>query len=333
MQLKPEQLASHLENSLSTIYLVGGEESLLVQESVQNIRQKARLEGYEERVVFDAKGLDWADVAAENYVMSLFSQKKIVEIRIDSGKPGREGGRVLQQWCDNPPKDTLLLVICLNWDASSRKSKWKQTLAQTGVYIEIWPVDARQLPQWISQRMKFRGVNADRKAIACLAERVEGNLLAASQEIDKLALLFGSETISDKQIMQSVADSSRFDVFKLIDYLQQSSLPKALRVLRRLRGEAMATPIIVWAFAKEVRLLSQLRFAADNNQPLAPVFKEFRVWSNRQSSLKNLAMARSQTQWNLGVLHCTRLDQMSKGMLGGDIWLEFEEFCRKFIVA
>ena len=191
MALKAHELAASLRNGLAPVYLVGGEEPLLLQECCDQIREAAKAEGFLEReLLYAGQGFDWSELQ-QVATPSLFGSRKVIDLRLRTGKPGREGSKKLIEWGKSPDPDMLLLVSCEQWDTGSRKSKWAATLAKAGVQVDIWPISARALPDWLQQRMQIQGMQAEPEALRILADRLEGNLLAAKQEIDRLALLKG----------------------------------------------------------------------------------------------------------------------------------------------
>ena len=237
MRLKAEQLDNHLSrDALASVYLISGDESLLVQEASDQIRASAVEQGFADRELFHTdSNFDWNQVLTEANSLSLFSAKKILEIRLTNGKPGDKGSRLIQEYLDNPNPDTLLLMIAPKLDASSVRSKWVKLIESTGIFIQIWPVTPAQLPRWIGNRLKLAGIRANSQAIEILADRVEGNLLAAVQEIEKLKLLVPDGDVDAKTMSTVVADSARYDVFSLVDKALAGDAQSASRTLRGLR--------------------------------------------------------------------------------------------------
>ena len=218
MRIGIQQLERHLKQGLAPIYLLTGDEPLQMGESADSIRLQARRQGYSGRDILEADTrFDWGQLAAEANSLSLFAEKRILDLRIPGGKPGTTGGKALVEYTQRPAEDTLLLITLPKLERAQANSKWLKAVEKTGVVIAIWPLEGRQLPSWIEQRMRTAGFQPDSGVVEMLADRVEGNLLAARQEIDKLLLLYGPGRISPEQLTQSVADSARYDVFGLID--------------------------------------------------------------------------------------------------------------------
>ena len=324
MHLRPEQLGGHLQRELASVYVVTGDEPLQSGEACDAIRTAAREQGYTTREILDASGnFDWNRLAAEAGALSLFAERKVIDLRIPGGKPGREGGAALAAYCTDPPPDTLLLVSLPKLDRNQQNGKWYKALLNSGVVVQVWPVDHKQLPNWIRQRMQAAGLNPEREAVQVLADRVEGNLLAAHQEIEKLQILFGGGDISTAQMLDAVSDSARYDVFELVDAALQGEAQRALHILDGLRGEGIAAPVVLWALHRETELLATL--SADIAQGTGPdhAMSRARVW-DRRKPLLNAALQRLRTPRLLGLL--SRCQEADAAIKGGrkDPWLLFE---------
>lgn len=297
MQLKAEQLSNHLSKSdLLPVYLLCGDEPLLVQEAADAIRASAKQQGFSERELLHAEtGFDWNTLLTEANSLSLFADRKLIELRIPTGKPGDKGAKALQEYSENLNQDTLLLVICPKLDASAKRSKWAKALEQAGALIQIWPVSPAQLPRWLGQRLQARGIKANRQAVEILADRVEGNLLAAVQEIEKLILLAPDGMVDGDTMSSVVADSARYSVFDLVDRALAGDATSACRTLRGLLEEGAEPIVILWSLTKEIRVLLKAaeQIAAGNN-PNA-VLTRLGVWEKRQplfrTALRNLKPA------------------------------------------
>lgn len=331
MPLRPEQLESHLQQSLSPIYLVAGEEELLVQEAADAIRTKARAAGYLERkLLIVQRGFDWNDLVLAGVSQSLFAEKKIIELRMPTGKPGIPGAKALNQWCENPDSDNLLLITCPKWDASSRKAKWAQNLARAGTYVEIWPVKPQELPAWLRQRMTSLGLQPQTGVVELLADRLEGNLLAAAQEVDKLWLLKGAAAVSLDDVRAWVTDSARFDVFRLIECGLQGQGGQACRIITSMQSANAPANLLVGALVREINMLYSLRQQLDKGQSLDSAFSSMRIWRSRQAPLQ-AALRRLDTPAVAKlIIQLQLLDRLSKGQLAGsgpaDFWLELDQF-------
>ncbi len=321
MQLRQEQLDHHLQSGLKPIYVIGGDEPLLVQEAAQAVRDAAKVQGFTERQVFDVDAkFDWNQLGAEAGAMSLFASRKIIDLRMNSPKPGREGGAALTDYAANTDPDNLLLITSGKLDRNTLKAKWLTSLERAGVVVQIWPLRPHDLPGWLDRRMKSRGLQPEPQACRLLAARVEGNLLAAAQEIDKLLLLKGEGPIVCADIEQLVADNARFDVFRLIDAALDGRVDRAMRMFDSLKTEDAPIQVIAWAITKEVRVMTQLREALDRGANLQPIFRNHGVWDSRKNLVQRAMRRLDTTGWHGVLRQCARLDQISKGQAGGDPW-------------
>ena len=247
MQLKADQLAGSLQRGLAPVYLIAGEEPLLLQECCDAVREAARSQGYMERELLQVeRGFDWS-LLQQAAAPSLFASQKVIDLRIRTGKPGRDGGKALTEWVEAPDPNIILLVSCEKWDASSRKAKWAGALERAGQRVDIWPIKAAELPRWLAQRMAQHGMQPEPEVLELLADRLEGNLLAARQEIDRLALLKGKGTVSIDDVMRVVADSSRFDAFALGEHMLSGNLRDGLRVAAGLHRMDTPLPLVTGA--------------------------------------------------------------------------------------
>ncbi|MEE8380042.1 MAG: DNA polymerase III subunit delta, partial [Gammaproteobacteria bacterium] len=208
MKLYPEKLNAHLKGDLLPIYFFSGDEPLQLGEAADAVRRAAREQGYTEREVMHAeRGFDWNELLAASNAMSLFAEKRVIDLRLPTGKPGKDGGAALVEYAERPPEDTVLLVSSGKVDKRSQSAKWYKALDKVGATLQVWPVDAKEMPNWLDQRLRSRGLQPERDAARLIAERVEGNLLAAAQEVDKLLLLNGEGPLSTEQVEAAVADS------------------------------------------------------------------------------------------------------------------------------
>lgn len=322
MRLKAEQLSSHLSHGpVAPIYLISGDEPLLVQEAVDTIRATAKTQGYTERELLHAEaGFDWNVVLTEANSLSLFSDKKILEIRIPNGKPGDKGSKTLQEYIANPSDDTLILIITPKLDANATRSKWVKSIEGCGVFMQLWPVTDNQLPQWISRRLQQAGIQASRQAVSILAERVEGNLLAAVQEIEKLKLLIPEGELDSDTMSTIVADSARFNVFSLVDKAMQGEAQSACRTLRGLREEGTEPTVILWALTRELRTLLKASDALAAGDHLDWVLKNLGVWEKRKPLIKNAIRRLSINQLRQMLKLAGGIDRAIKGMRTASPW-------------
>lgn len=324
MQLKGENLAVHLERELKPVYLVYGEEPLLVIEAADAIRASARRSGFDEREVLTAiAGFNWNDLHHAAGNMSLFGGRTLIDLRIPSGKPGRDGSAALQAYCARPSPDSLLLVTMTAADWREEKAAWMTALAAVGVVVKLIPPGLAELPAWIAGRLAGQQQRADAAGLRFIAERVEGNLLAAHQEILKLGVLYPSGALNTEQIRDAVLNVARYDLDGLRDAMLAGDVARLTRTLDGLQQEGEAPPLVLWAMTEEVRALAQISAGLERRQPLDALLKEARVWGARQAPIRR-ALQRVNGRRAKGALaQAARIDRMIKGLAGGDVWNEF----------
>jgi DNA polymerase-3 subunit delta len=283
VKLTPDNIAAQLKKQLAPVYFVSGDEPLIVGETIDAIRLEARRQGYEERESYAADArFDWDALSSGLDNLSLFSSRKIVEVRLTTGKPGRQGAAAIVELVSNPPPDTLFVFSSPKIDKRTAGTKWAQSLQSNGVWVEVRPLPPERLPAWLGQRMRIAGLECDNEALEILAARTEGNLLAAQQEISKLELLADGQHITAEFVRDSVADGARFDVFQLADAAVGQDAARALRMLYGLRKEGVAAALCLWALAREANALVNLWARIDQGMPLSRAMNETRIWSSRQ---------------------------------------------------
>jgi DNA polymerase-3 subunit delta len=331
MQLKPEQIDAHLRKQLAPIYFISGDEPLRVMEAADAIRAAAREQGYDERDVLTAQaGFDWDSLMSEAGNLSLFSQRRVIDLRLPTGKPGADGSKALRAYAERPPEDTLLLVTAGKLDPAARKSKWVQALDKPGVVVFVWPLKGQEFNAWVAQRMRQRGLQPTADAVTLLSERVEGNLLACVQEIEKLYLLQGEGEVDAGAILALVADNARYDVFGLLDSALAGKAARCVRMLQGLQAEGLVPQIVIWALARELRQLTAMAGSLASGQPVQAVLSQYRVWPAERKSLVAAALRRlSVTQCNALLQHCARVDRISKGQGAGSAWDELLQLTLK----
>lgn len=321
MKLYPEKLSSHLAGEpLAPVYLLAGDEPLQLGEAADAVRQAARKQGFDSREVFFAeRGFDWESLRAAGESLSLFAEKRVIELRLPTGKPGDAGARLLTELAARPPEDAVLLIVSARVD---KKNKWVTALERVGVMVEFWPIESARLPRWVEDRMASRGLAADREAAQLLADRVEGNLLAAAQEIDKLALLVDGKADAEA-VRAAVADSARFDIFQLADMALAGESAKALRMLASLRAEGVEPVLVIWSLAKEIRALAEMSFKVAGGQSAARVSAG--VWPKKRQPLFARALERFPVKaWERLLLEAALIDRQVKGARRGDPWQGLE---------
>ena len=324
MQLKPEQLDAHLRKQLAPIYFISGDEPLRVMEAADAVRAAARRQGYDERdVLMVQAGFDWDSLMSEAGNLSLFSQRRVIDLRLPGGKPGADGSKALRAYAENPPDDTLLLVTAGKLEPSARKGKWVQALDKAGVVVFVWPLKGQEFNAWVAQRMRQRGLQPTAEAVTLLADRVEGNLLACMQEIEKLYLLQGEGEVDAGAILALVADNARYDVFALVDSALAGEAARSIRMLQGLRAEGIVPQIVLWALSREIRQLAAMTAVLASGQPVQAVLTRYRIWPAERKSMVAAALQRlSVTQCNTLLRHCARVDRVSKGQAAGNAWDE-----------
>jgi DNA polymerase-3 subunit delta len=325
MQLRNEQLENHLRRQLAPVYMLSGDEPLQMQEAGDAVRKAVRRQGYSEREVLDqGGGFDWSSLNAAAESLSLFGEKRLLELRLTSGKLGAEGGKSLVGYCERPAIDTILLITLPKLERAQAKSKWYQALNKLGVVIQIWPVEGKRLIPWIEQRLRRVGLTPDTGVVEMLADRVEGNLLAASQEIEKLLLLYGQGVVTPEKLLEAVADSARFDIFNLVDTLLMGDINKGLRILHGLKGEGVAAPVVLWAISREIRVLAEMAFDMKLGLGVDQAMAKRRVWERRKPILRK-ALQRPLNHWQGLLMDCALADKAIKGMDSSDPWLLFQQ--------
>jgi DNA polymerase III subunit delta len=322
VELPADRLADHLTRGLAPLYVLWGEEPLTLLESEDAIRAAAIQGGHTERKVHTVQGkFDWNKVFAGNDNFSLFANKSLLEIRIPSGKPGVDGGKALEKLASNLPADTVTIVSLPGLEWKSTKTKWFGALAVAGTVIQSRAVERAQLPAWIGRRLAVHGFKAERDALNYLAERVEGNLLAAKQEIEKLALLLPPGSLSLADIQRAVVDVSRFEPDQLQDTLFSGDWARYTRILDSLRHEGEAPPVVLWQVSAAIRLLLRLKWGMERREPLSQLLAAARVWEKRRSVVES-GLKRHGRQVLEKALHtCALVDRQIKGAAPGDPWV------------
>jgi DNA polymerase-3 subunit delta len=324
MQIGPEQLQAQLKRKLAPIYFIAGDEPLLAQECVDAIRAAAHAAGFDERQVYTVEsGFDWAGLYAETRAGSLFAERRLIELRLPTGKPGEEGAKTLIELCGDPSPDIVFLVVTGKLDKQARAAKWAAALERAGVAVTLYPIDTRQLPAWIERRMRARGLAPGPGVVDMLAHHTEGNLLACAQEIDKLAMLTtGAVSVDD--IAGNLGDNARFSVFALADAALAGDTNGLARILRVLKAEGEAPVLVLWALAREARELARMAQAIASGRSEAQVLDEFRVWQRRKPLVHEALTRTTLGEWNDLVSAAARADRVAKGRRAGDVWLELE---------
>jgi DNA polymerase-3 subunit delta len=327
MRLQFSQLAGSLRRPPAPVYLITGDEPLQLGEAVRMVRTAARNHGYEEREILEADGgFDWSLLQMAAQSMSLFSSRKLIEVRLSTSKIGRAGGEAVRAYCAAPPADHLLLVVAPALEYKELKARWVQVMERSGVLVQVRGLDGRHLIEWIEGRLRERRLEPGPGVPAMLAERVEGNLLAADQEIEKLVLILGEGPLEAEQLARAISDSSRYDIFDFTRSAVAGDRVRMHRVLRGLEAEGTPEPLVLWALARELRLLAQAAFSARaGSQALEAFFAAERVWESRRPPLRAALRRLSAHRLHELLRRCAAVDRQIKGLAPGDPWLSLAE--------
>jgi DNA polymerase-3 subunit delta len=327
MQLALPQLQAHLQKGLRSLYTLHGDEALLVQEAADAIRAAARQQGYTERSVHVVSGahFDWSEVLAAGGSMSLFAERQILEIRVPTGKPGKEGSPMIQQLAQSAEGNdsTLTLFVLPRLDSATKKGAWFGALEQFGVSLQIDSLDRAQLPQWIAQRLKLQNqsVASGQDGQNCLqffADRVEGNLLAAHQEIQKLSLLYPAGELTHAQVESAVMNVARYDVFKLSEAVLAGQVARVQRMLDGLQAEGEAAVLVHYTLAEDIRALKRVKDAMAEGRPLPMALREQRVWGPREKLFERVLPKLSTTRLAQLLQNAHQVDGIVKGLKVAD---------------
>ena len=328
MRLKAEQLAAHLDQpELKPVYYVSGDEPLQLQEASDQIRARARALGYEERVVLDVDaGFDWGRLHEAGANLSLFSSKRIIELRLGSQKPGREGGAAITDYTDGCSPDNLLLLTSGRIDRKTQQAKWFKALDRSGCWLQVWPVEPAGLPAWIMARCRRQDKRITREGAALIAQRVEGNLLAARQEIDKLALLVERPDIDSDDVLGLVVDSARYDVFDLIENVFLGNPERISRMLRGLMNEGVEPLNVYGALMWGVRRAGTIAHEIARGKPREQVLDAYRIMGRNRKGLNMLLRRFSPGSLSALLVEALEIDKALKGAAANDGWQLLEKF-------
>jgi DNA polymerase-3 subunit delta len=314
------------DGTLHPVWLIAGPELLRVLEAADAVRRLARAQGIGEREVFDADGrdFDWGMLEATFNAPSLFSARRLVEVRLPTGKPGKEGAEAISSFCANPPPDVVLLITAGEW-SKAHHGKWTEAVSRIGVISIAWAIKPHELAGWVESRLRLKGLSADRDAVQILVERVEGNLLAAAQEIDKLVLLAGGGTLDAAAMESFVADAARYDVFRLADAVLDGQAAQVSRMLAGLRAEGDAVAGLMPMVIRELLRTAALARAQARGANLGAEMKSQGIWEARQAPFKRaLQRHPNPARWDRFVAEASRIDRIAKGRADGDAWVAME---------
>lgn len=310
--------------ALPPVVLLASAEPLLLQEAGDAVRAAARAQGFSERDVFDVDArFDWGQIEASAGALSLFATRRIIELRLPTGKPGKDGGEVIERLCAEAAPDVLVLIVCTEW-SKKHEAAWTRAVERAGALVVLWPPRPTELEGWMQRRARAAGLRLDAEAVQTLVERTEGNLLAAAQDIDKLALLVGDAPVGRERLLELVADSARYDVFGLCDAALAGDAARALRMLLGLRAEGEAVPALMGAIIGQLQQLAQVSMLVDRGVPAARAMDDARVWKTRQAMLQRALSRGSAAHWERLLADAGQVDRMAKGRAAGDPWIALE---------
>jgi DNA polymerase-3 subunit delta len=330
--LRFEQLEAHLSRELRPLYAIHGDEPLLALEAADAIRARARAGGFSERVVLAAeRGFHWGELAASGANRSLFGDKKLIELRLATGKPGADGAAAIEAFCGNLPPDALTVVTLPRLDKAGQASSWFRALERQGIVVNVYPVERSRLPEWIAARLARHKQRASAETLQFLADCVEGNLLAAHQEIQKLGLLLPAGELEFEAVRAAVMNVARYDALKLTEAMLSGERARLARMLEGLRGEGEAPPRVLWILAEEIRAIARVQNGIAAGRALADVLREARVWGDARQTLVGRAARKLPRAALLAALeHAAKVDRVVKGIVKGDAWDELLQLGLRF---
>ena len=325
MNVRPDQLKSVVAKTTYPVYMVSGDEPLQQMESLDLIRSFLRDNDFSEREILDVDAqFDWQRLMDEAANMSLFATRRIVELRLPSAKPGKQGSQVLKDYLSRPPEDTVLIINAGKIDGNSKKSAWYKAVEQSGMVVQCWPVPADKLSYWLQQRFRARDMDADNEVLAYISQHVEGNLLAADQEIEKLYLLLGPGKITYADVAEAVTSQSRYSVFELVDMLLVGNTKRVIKIITGLKAEGIVPVVVNWALAKDIRLLAHV---SQDISSADFMLKRSGVWQSRIAMFKSCMSRHSPRSFQLMLKRCSYIDAASKGMIDSNVWDDIESLC------
>jgi len=325
MNVRPDQLSAMINRTVYPVYMVSGDEPLQQMESLDLIRGFLREKDFSEREVLDVDAqFDWQRLLDEAASMSLFASRRIVELRLPSAKPGKQGAEILKDYLSRPPEDTVLIINAGKIDGNAKKSAWYKSVEQSGLVVQCWPVAVEQLAFWLKQRFKIRDMDADNEVLSYISQHVEGNLMAADQEIEKLYLLLGPGKVSYADVAEAITSQSRYSVFELVDVLLAGNPKRAIKIIAGLKAEGVVPVMLNSMLARDIRLLAQV--SADPGSADFTL-KRSGVWQSRITLFKSCLTRHPQRAFQLMLKRCAYIDAASKGMIDCNVWDEIETLC------
>lgn len=321
MKLRLEQLQQHLANTLLPIYCITGNEPLLAHEATEAIRRKSQTLGYQERqsLIADAK-FNWQTLIDQSKMLSLFSDKKVIELQMPSGKPGEKGSKILRQYCESPPANTLLILSSGKIETASQRTQWFKSLDTHGAIIQIWPIEKSQLPRWLTQRLAKAKLTTNHEGLTLIAEYTQGNLLAAKQAIEKLRLVHQQGNITPEQITNAITDSAKFDIFQLADAALAGDTAQAIRIFQGLKADGTEAILVLWVLAREIRQLVSMSHAKSLGTAIPAILQQYRVWQKRKSAIQAALNRYDLFEWEKLLQQASDIDRIIKGIDTGNSW-------------
>ncbi len=333
MKLYFNQLETQLKQQLLPVYLLVGDEPLQLQEAGDAIKKTALKQGFTEREAHLVdNSFQWHELQNSAGNMSLFATQRIIDLHMPTGKPGTKGSASIVGFIENMPTDVMLIIRCDEWNAGNDKTKWVKTIIEKGAFLRVYQPKAAELPKWIRQRCQNIGLKVDNDAIGLLSMRLEGNLLAAAQELEKLKMRYVNQTVTGHDVASLVADNARFDVFRLTDALFDNQPVRAIRILRSLQKNDLSAVIIHWALERETRMLCELSFIRSQKRNVSAAdYRRFGIWQNRQATIQKTLNHRPLPHWEQCLQELSVIDRMIKGRKKGNVWLAIENWVILFV--
>lgn len=333
MRVSLEELAPRLRASganLPKVILLNGNEPLLVEEALDGAREVLREHGFTERLKYQLEtGFDWSSITGVGQAMSLFAERRIVELRVPKAL-GAPGTKAITEYCQKPAEDDILIILMPGLDKRQRSAKWVSAIESIGWLADGYDISQQQFPGWLKKRIQSRALRVEPGVIDMMVEQLEGNVMAAAQEIDKLQVLASDGAVTLKLLTESLADQARFDVYALTDGCLIGDFPRVLRIKSRLQSEGIEPVIVVWALVREIRVLAAIASGLRQGQNKAALFKQNRIWNKRESAVNAALNRLSSAQWYELLEQVAHLDQTVKGQryqeVGG-LWYQIEQVC------
>lgn len=326
MKIYPEQLGAQLSKTPAPVYLITGDEVLLANEARDQISQHLeKLDFSERQAFFVERGFDWQQLQDASANLSLFANKKIIELKIPNAALIKMGKDALNQYCQQPPADTVLIITCPKLEKAQQNANWYKAMNQIGIIITIWPLPPTMLPAFVDKRLKQHQLIADQEGVRLLINANEGNLLALSQTINKLALFYPAGKITAAQIASTLNDNARYNVFSLADAVEAGNAIRALRILTTLEQEGSEPTLILWSLTRSLRKLSELSHARQARQPAEGIFRKYQVFPKQQTVVERASQRHRTEKWLTLLSDCAVLDQQIKGATNGNYWQQFKQ--------